>query len=298
MIDRYLIRYCLAIVDHGSFSAAAAQCRVTQPTLSAGIAKLEAALGQRLFDRSTRRVRLTDAGAQFAQHARGIEAGFVAAERAVAAASPHMLIRIGVAPTLPTRWLAAALRAARAAGGDERIEIVEGRTSELQAKLDRGRIDALLVATTDDGDLAEVIGRDRYGVAMAQSHPLGRGTAVSAEEIAAETMIVRRHCEVLPLVSRFFTARGIRPFMAARTVSEDRAAAYVAAGLGITVMPRSLAGPGIAMLDLRGFDPVRRIGLSIPEAALPRLRRSVGYGALLDALRREADGLDSCCKAA
>jgi DNA-binding transcriptional LysR family regulator len=74
MIDRYLIRYCLGVVDQGSFSAAAASARVTQPTLSAGIAKLEALLGQQLFDRSGRRVRLTEAGTRFVDHARRIEA--------------------------------------------------------------------------------------------------------------------------------------------------------------------------------------------------------------------------------
>jgi DNA-binding transcriptional LysR family regulator len=144
MIDRYLIRYCLGVVDQGSFSAAAASARVTQPTLSAGIAKLEALLGQQLFDRSGRRVRLTEAGTRFVDHARRIEAEFAAAERAVQATPPHRLIRIGVAPTVSTIALGAALAAARAAAPDERIEIVEGRTSELQGKLDHGRIDALL----------------------------------------------------------------------------------------------------------------------------------------------------------
>ena len=88
MIDRYLIRYCLGVVDQGSFSAAAASARVTQPTLSAGIAKLEALLGQQLFDRSGRRVRLTEAGTRFVDHARRIEAEFAAAERAVQATPP------------------------------------------------------------------------------------------------------------------------------------------------------------------------------------------------------------------
>jgi DNA-binding transcriptional LysR family regulator len=252
MIDRYLIRYCLGVVDQGSFSAAAASARVTQPTLSAGIAKLEALLGQQLFDRSGRRVRLTEAGTRFVDHARRIEAEFAAAERAVQATPPHRLIRIGVAPTVSTIALGAALAAARVAAPDERIEIVEGRTSELQGKLDHGRIDALLgpgvPRDADDVRLFE----EGYGVAMAVTHPLAHRAGVTAEDIAGETMIVRRQCEALPLVSRFFTARGVRPFMAARTVSDDRAGAYVAAGLGITVMPYSLRGPGVAMPALAG----------------------------------------------
>ena len=284
MVDRYLVRYFLGVVDHGSFSAAAAQARVTQPTLSAGIAKLEGLLAQPLFDRSGRRVRLTEAGVRFADHARRIEAEFAAAERAVQAVPPHRLIRIGVAPTISTHALGRALAAARTAAPDERIEIVEGRASELQAKLDHGRIDALLGpdAARDPGDVR--LFEEGYGVAMAAAHPLAGQGSVTAETIAGETMIVRRHCEALPLVSRFFTARGVRPFMAARTVSDDRASAYVAAGLGITVMPYSLIAPGVAMPGLAGFDLTRTVGLRVPAAARTRLEPSGAWGAFVAAL--------------
>jgi DNA-binding transcriptional LysR family regulator len=282
MINRYLIRYFLGIVDHGSFSTAASHCRVTQPTLSAGIAKLEGLLAQKLFDRSSKRVRLTEAGTRFAHHARRIEAEFTAAEHAVQATSARALIRIGVAPTMATGWLRVALEAARAAGDTERIEIVEGRANELQAKLDRGRLDAVL-GLIENGD--DALFEERYGVAMALGHPLAGRDAVAAEEIAGDTMIVRRHCEALPQVSRFFTARGVRPFMAARTISDDRAAAYVVAGLGITVMPCSLATPGMAMPALVGFDSVRRIGFRTQAAGAMRLHDSAAYRAIGDALR-------------
>ncbi len=81
MIDRYLLRYFLAVMDEGNFTRAAAHCRVSQPTLSVGIAKLESMVGTPLFNRTNSRVELTTAGARFAQHARRIEAEFAAAER-------------------------------------------------------------------------------------------------------------------------------------------------------------------------------------------------------------------------
>ncbi|RYG01519.1 MAG: LysR family transcriptional regulator, partial [Caulobacteraceae bacterium] len=70
MMDRYLLRYFLAIVETGNFSRAAARENVAQPTLSAGIAKLEGQLQARLFDRTNRRVHLTQAGSRFLVHAR------------------------------------------------------------------------------------------------------------------------------------------------------------------------------------------------------------------------------------
>src|SRR3546814_7626941 len=71
-MDRYQIRYFLAVVETGNFSKAAARVNVAQPTLSVGIAKLEAALGAKLFQRSSRRVHLTDSGSRFLPHARQI----------------------------------------------------------------------------------------------------------------------------------------------------------------------------------------------------------------------------------
>ena len=76
MIDRYLLRYFLAVIDHGNFSKAAVQCKVSQPTLSVGIAKLERLLDKSLFHRTNRRVELTEGGAHLAVHARRIEGDF------------------------------------------------------------------------------------------------------------------------------------------------------------------------------------------------------------------------------
>lgn len=58
------LRYVSALVEEGTFVAAAGRCNVTQPTLSNAIAQLEAELGNRLFNRTTRRVDLTPYGAQ------------------------------------------------------------------------------------------------------------------------------------------------------------------------------------------------------------------------------------------
>ena len=56
------LRYVRALVEEGSFLAAAERCEVTQPALSHGIARLEASLGRRIFERTTRSVSLTAYG--------------------------------------------------------------------------------------------------------------------------------------------------------------------------------------------------------------------------------------------
>lgn len=281
MIDRYLLRYFLAVVDQGNFSRAAAQCGVSQPTLSVGIAKLETMLDRPLFQRSNRRVELTAVGARLVAHARRIESEFAEAERTVRDDPPARLVRLGIVSTLPAHWIERALLAVRDSG--ERLELVEGRMRDLSPKLDRGRIDAILgplPAGTDYGALFT----EGYAMTMPADHPLAMRDSVTVDDVAAETMIVRRHCEALTAVSRFFTARGVRPFMAARTTSDEHAVSYVRAGLGITVMPRCFAQTGIAMPALAGFDATRMIGFRTAPGGESRLDASAAFARFREAI--------------
>ena len=284
MIERYVLRYFLAVVDQGNFTRAAAQCRISQPTLSVGIAKLEASLGQTLFLRTNRRIELTPSGTRFAVHARRIEAEFAAAERDLQDTAPTKLVRLGIATTLPPSWIAAALGRARRASTTERLEVVEGRSSELVALLDRGRIDVMLGAIGDDAR-GRVLFEEGFAVAVASDHRLAGRATLAVADVAEETMIVRRHCEALAETSRFFTARGVRPFMAARTVSDDRALTYVRAGLGMTVMPLSFASEGIAMIRLTGFDPTRRVGVLVANDSASRIEGSAAVAAIEETFR-------------
>ncbi|KTT73062.1 LysR family transcriptional regulator [Sphingomonas endophytica] len=282
MIDRYHLRYFLAVVDTGNFSRAAAACNVSQPTLSVGIAKLEKSLGRPLFARTNRRVAMTDAGADLLAHARTIEAGFAAAERAVAGAAVARTLRLGVLSTTPRRWIERFLSTQA-----DRIEIVEGNERELRARLGRGRIDAALTILRDGGGRAVLT--EGYSLALAATHPLAGRALIRAEELAHEPMIVRRHCELLSETSRFFTARGVRPFFPARTVSDDRALAYVRARLGITIMPDGFRESGVVRVPLDGFDATREIGVVVaPHADARTLEPALA--ALTDAIARDADG--------
>jgi DNA-binding transcriptional LysR family regulator len=267
MIDRYHLRYFLAVVDTGNFSRAAAACNVSQPTLSVGIARLEASLGRTLFNRTNRRVALTDAGAGLLAHARTIEAGFAAAERAVTGAAAAPVLRLGILTTIPRRWIERWL----AGRSGEPVELVEGNERDLRARLARGRIDAALTLLRDGDDRAagQHLLTEGYSLAIGATHPLAGRTTLRAEDVAHEAMIVRRHCEMLSETSRFFTTRGVRPFFPARTTSDDRALAHVRARLGITVMPDGFREPGVVRVPLAEFDATRDIGLVVAGHAAP-----------------------------
>ncbi|HSX57180.1 MAG TPA: LysR family transcriptional regulator [Sphingomonas sp.] len=286
MIDRYLLRYFLAVIDSGTFTAAAAQANVSQPTLSAGIAKLEREAGAKLFRRNSQRVELTEAGARFAVHARRIEREFNLAQASIDGLAPGGTLRLGVLNTIASAELAAfAMQAARA---ELAVELVEGNAAALSQHLSRGRIDLALTAThSEPGAEMEPLRTESYVLALPAAHPLAGEAAISGEALAGETMIVRRNCEALSETSRYFTRRGIRPFFALRTANDDRALEMVAAGLGATVIPESHRHPGVASPALSGFGITRTLALvwgddtaSIREAAAP----------LTDALRAQLGG--------
>src|SRR5215475_6943525 len=71
-VERRQLEYFVAVIDHGGVTAAATALHVSQPALSAAIKMLEKDLGAMLFHRLPRGVRLTDAGAEFAESARVI----------------------------------------------------------------------------------------------------------------------------------------------------------------------------------------------------------------------------------
>ncbi|MFE2474498.1 transcriptional regulator CynR [Streptomyces sp. NPDC059389] len=77
------LRYLLAVAEHGSFTRAAEELHISQPTLSQQVKQLERTVGVQLLDRTGRAVRLTDAGSAFASYARRAVQDLAAAERAV-----------------------------------------------------------------------------------------------------------------------------------------------------------------------------------------------------------------------
>ncbi|NDZ70683.1 transcriptional regulator CynR [Streptomyces sp. SID10362] len=77
------LRYLIAVAEHGNFTRAAEELRISQPTLSQQIKQLERVVGVQLLDRSGRSVRLTDAGEAYVHYARRALRDLAAAERAV-----------------------------------------------------------------------------------------------------------------------------------------------------------------------------------------------------------------------
>lgn len=263
MIDQYMLRYFLAVAETGNFSRAAKSVSVTQPTLSAGIAKLERQLGTRLFDRDRQGVALTPSGSRFLARARRIADEYELALQDVQHVPEPSVLRVGVLGTIPTATIEHLLSRHAASGGSEVLELLDGSERDLAERLDRGRLDLALTVVRPHHSRfrPELLARERYLMVLPRNHPLAGADRITPEALAGDRMVVRRHCEALPEINRFFVGRGVRPRFVLKTTSDQRVLAVIRAGQGVGMMPESFADPDVAMVPVTDFDLTRDIGV-------------------------------------
>jgi len=286
MIKRSHVRQFLAVVDAGSFTRAAQQIRVTQPALSTGVADLERLVGAPLFIRNRRQIRLTEAGGRFLPIARDLERGFRAADSfGRAAESDKPVLKLGTIRSVPGELFQ---NVAGLLSRDFALEISENSDSELRAAIHAGRLNiAMLPLRSGERDPNVVtLYEEPMVMFVAADHPLAGQGEVSPEELAPETMIARRSCEFLDATSRFFTRHRVRPRFALRSDNDDRCLRMVAAGVGITTAPASLAIDGIVPIKVSGYDFRRELGLLIDPAWLAQPGTEQRISRALPALRR------------
>ena len=256
------IRYFLSVAETGNFTVAAEHCHVTQPTLSAGIGRLEEELGARLFDRS-RRAALTAAGQKLLPHARAMVEAWQAARAEQRSSKQPRLLRVAIGSTLPIQaamqWLGAAQR--RLAFD---VEISEGTAAAVMERWRRGRCDIALFPSREAiaaGNAVQIL-REAYVLAAATEHRVATRDRWAATDLAETPFVLRADCEAHDDAQRLLMAAGTRPRAVLRSANEERCAAAVLAGLGVAFMPRSLLRPGMAAAEIREITLERRIMLA------------------------------------
>ncbi len=258
------LEYFVAVVDEGSFTAAAELLHVSQPGLSHQIQALERELGGPLLERLPRKVRLTPAGRTALPHAR---ASLAHAERAsssarrasgVATGELHVgtlfSISIGVLPT--------ALRTWRRKYPELQVHLVEFRHSDdLVAAMEAGQAD-LAVGPTPSGWNGPVreIGSEEFVIAAPADTDLPTDPPVAPLAALADREWV--HFTPASGLSRMLddacAAAGFQPRVSVRTEQSPSALNLAAAGLGLTLVPGNVVPPRFEGVLLRPDPPVRR----------------------------------------
>lgn len=251
MVNLRDLEYVVAVGRHGSITRAADACNVTQPTLSAQLAKLERELGVQIFERDGRGLKLTDAGRTVLDHAEQIVG---AVDGLVAAMHGHRdplagTFRLGLIPTLAPYLLPSLLPALRERLPQVTLSITEEQTDPLLERLRSGALDAAMLATEVDEErlVATPLFDERLWLALPAAHALAARDAVEAAQVEPSTLLLlsEGHClrdQALALCNE--------PLLGAKLPGDFRAASLetilnlVEAGHGMTLVPELALGAG------------------------------------------------------
>ncbi|MFJ5676322.1 LysR family transcriptional regulator [Streptomyces sp. NPDC093097] len=242
------MRYVVAVAETGGFTRAAERCQVVQSGLSHQIARLEKELGARLFDRTSRSVRLTAAGEAFLPVARQT---LQAAERAraeVAAASGTVRGRlaVGAISTVSAVDLARELGAFHVRYPEVRVSLRMEMSEALLAHVREGTLDVAFVGLVPGartvGVREKVLARGELVAVVPPEHPLAGREWTTLARVARETFVdfaagsaARRQRD------EAFRAAGLSAEVAFEVTTVELLAELVRAGLGIGMVPEASA---------------------------------------------------------
>lgn len=268
------LRYAVAVADEQHFGRAAAKCFVSQPALSTQIRELESRLGVQLFERSTRGVLVTPAGADVIARARKVLHGIddlrdVATGAGDALAGP---LRLGVIPTIAPYVLPGAVRLITDAHPKLELYLREDRTNNLIAQLQSGDLDLLLLALpVERPGIDELALYDEpFLLAVPEKHHLASSTRrFDVAALAGERLVLLEdgHClrdQALAVCE--LAGHDGRPEV--QGTSLPTVVQMVGAGLGVTLLPagaieRDVHNDGrVVVRELQQPVPSRSIGLA------------------------------------
>lgn len=241
-MELHQLRYLVAVARTGNFSRAAAQCHVSQPSLSQQIQKLEDELGERLFDRLKTTARLTAAGETLRARALRILAEVDAARREAAEsrALARGRIALGILPTIAPYLLPRVLPAFHTAHPGLEIVVQEDTTAQLLGLVAACELDLAVASLPlrDDRFHAEPLFSEDLRLALPPDHPLIGRRTLRAADLAGERFILMKegHClgdQVLDFCSR----RDLHPGIRCRSTQIETIRTLVDAGMGISLIP-------------------------------------------------------------
>ena len=241
-MELHQLRYFCAVADTGSFSRAADQSHVAQPSLSQQILKLEDELGARLFDRLGRSVRLTDLGKTLLPRARTVlreleESKGDVIERNDSAGGS---VTVGVIPTVAPYFLPPVLASFTKKFPQARLTVVEEITPILLERLRAGTIDVAILALPIRGHEFEAwpFLTEPLFAAIPKRHALAKRRVLALRDLRKEPFLVLRdgHCFRDTLVAACDRAR-LKPKIIFESGQFSSLLSLVGADMGVSIVP-------------------------------------------------------------
>lgn len=269
------LKYIVAVARERHFGRAAEACFVSQPTLSVAIKKLEDELGVTIFERGGTEVGVTNIGLQLVSQAQKVLEESASLKEIARLGHDPLAgpLRVGVIYTIGPYLLPRLVPEQIERTPQMPLILQENFTHRLVELLRQGEIDCAIMALPiqEAGLVLQPLYDEQFVVVVPTSHPWARRESISSSDLKQQNMLLlgAGHCfrdqvlEVCPELSRFAAAsEGIQRTFEGSSLETIRH--MVAAGIGITVMPKSA---------VQAFDRNNKLLTYVPfEEPIPERR--------------------------
>jgi LysR family hydrogen peroxide-inducible transcriptional activator len=269
-MEIHQLRYFVAVAEEGSFSRAAAREHVAQPSLSQQIQKLEADMDQRLFDRLSRTVVVTEAGKCLLEYARKILVEIAEARRCLDDLKSDVAGRltIGAILTMAPYVLPKLIGKFKTRYPKVELEILEDTTESLALRLENGTLDIAIMSTCQQSPALEPhrLGEEALLVLLPKQHRLTKKKNISWSDLKSEKFLLLHEVHCLSAqVSQLLASHDLQPELALRGAQLTTIAEMVATGIGVSFVPQMMIERqlpnGCVALPLAPPAPIRELNL-------------------------------------
>lgn len=286
-MELHQLRYFCAVAETGSFSRAAEQSHVAQPSLSQQILKLEDELGARLFDRLGRSVRLTEVGKTFLPRARAVLRELEAARGDVVESKDSIAgsVTVGAIPTVAPYLLPRILTAFSKKFPQAQLTVIEEITPVLLDRLRAGTADVAILALPIRGhefDSFPLLTEPLFAV-LPKKHALAHRKSISLKDVRKEPFLLLRdgHCFRENAVAACDRAR-VHPQVIFESGQFSSLLGMVGAGMGVSLVPQMAVDKksGCRYVSISDPDATRTIGAVVLRGR-SLTRANLGFLSLL-----------------
>ena len=243
-MDIYQMKYVVALAKHLNFTLAAESCYISQSSLSQQISKLEKELGVKLFDRTTRTIRITEAGQAFVEMAQPILRDVDRLEQTMSTYSGFLrgTINIGAITALEKIRFSELVTSFYSSYPNLTLNIYQGKSLSLLESLEKHNIDIALVTQPREHNYPQIdfrlIGKDEYSLIISEKHPLAHREEVELWELRDEDFILQHPDQsVSGLCMQACSEAGFTPKVISRIESVPIAMNLARTGLGVVFLP-------------------------------------------------------------
>ncbi|MFJ6620972.1 LysR family transcriptional regulator [Kitasatospora sp. NPDC091335] len=266
-MEMHQLRYFAAVVDEGTFTAAAARLHVSQSGISTQVAKLERELGQQLLERAGRQVRLTPAGEAVLPLAKNALATLDAIRHAAAefADAVRGRVRLGMITgcSIPP-FLDTVADLGRSHPGIE-LSLHEGPSEDLQAQVLAGSLDLALIGYAGEvcaGLEATVAVDEPIAAVVPAGHPLDRARLRLADLRGEKILCLSSGTGIRAAYRDSCRRLGLDPRVDIEASSPAALLRLAERGAGVAVLSASsAAGAGLRAVPLSDAATYARLGL-------------------------------------